>query len=147
MGGRRRGRSTKLKKLFLTLMERGSKRAVFVKSSPTSRDEVTSLLSKRVELGSVVYTDEFRSYNHVARLRYEYLRVKHKDSVYALGSVHVNGAESRNWHLHASPFFKWGISERLANFYAYAASAFLRLYAEPFLATCHWLMEVIHHLA
>jgi len=61
--------------------------------------------------------------------------VGHSCGVYAVGPVHVNNAESRNWHLRAFLFFKRGVPAALAGFYAAAASAFLRLHAEETLAT------------
>ena len=71
--------------------------------------------------------------------------MRHSGGVYAAGPVHVNGAESRNWHLRAFLFFKRGISLFYASFYAFAASAFVRLYAERSFSAFHWLIEVITH--
>ena len=143
--GRRRGRCSLNKKPLFTLVERKSRRALFVKANSASSEDVKKVLSKRVERGSTVYTDGFRSYNCVVELGYERLSVKHSDSVYALGPVHVNNAECRNWHLRAFLFFKRGISFKFASFYAIAASAFLRLYSEIPLAAYHWLMSVMLH--
>ena len=144
-GGRRRGRSTARKKPFFTLFNRGSRRALFVTADSASSEDVKKVLSKRVERGSTVYTDEFRSYSCVVELGCERLSVRHSDGVYALGPVHVNNAECRNWHLRAFLFFKRGISFAFASFYAAAASAFLRIYSEVGLVACHWLMEVMIH--
>jgi len=144
-GGRRRGRATGRKRLFFTLVERRSRRALFVAKDDASSKTVKDLLSKRVERGSTVYTDEFRSYERVSRFGYKHFRVKHSEHVYAVGSVHVNNAESRNWHLRAFLFFKRGISALFTNFYALATSAFVRLYAENPLTSCHWIVEVMAH--
>ena len=94
----------------------------------------------------MVYADGFRGYRRVSGLGYEHLSVRRFGGVYAAGTVHVNNAESRNWHLRAFLFFKRGVPAALAGFYAAAASAFLRLHAEETLATCHWLTEVIHNV-
>jgi len=61
--------------------------------------------------------------------------------------VHVNGAESWNWSLRAFLFFKRGVSLEHASLYAFSASAFARLYADTILHVCHWLLEVISHVA
>jgi len=146
-GGRRRGRSARRKKPFFTLVERGSRRALFLAARDASGGTVAAVLLGHVERGSVVYTDEFRGYGRVCGLGYEHFSVRHGGGVYAVGPVHVNGAECRNWHLRAFLFFKRGVSLRRAVFYAFAASAFVRLYAEAALASCHWLLEVISHVA
>ena len=124
-GGRRRGRSTARKKPFFTLFNRGSRRALFVAADSASSEDVKKVLSKRVEHGSTVYTDEFRSYSCVVELGCERLSVKHSDGVYALGPVHVNNAECRNWHLRVFLFFKRGISFAFASFYAAQLQLFL----------------------
>ena len=146
-GGRRRGRSTGRKKPFFTLVERGSRKTLFLAERDASSKTVATVLLGRVERGSVVYTDEFRGYRRVCRLGYVHFSVRHSGGVYAVGPVHVNGAESRNWHLRAFLFFKRGVSLEYASFYAFSASAFARLYADVALHACHWLLEVISHVA
>jgi len=145
-GGRRRGRATDRKKPFFTLVERGSRRALFSAEDNASGKTIASLLLRRVERGSAIYTDEFRGYECVSRLGYGHFRVKHSGGVYAVGPVHVNSAESRNWHLRAFLFFKRGVSVFLAGFYALAATVFVRLYAENPIAACHWIIEVLLHV-
>ena len=144
-GGRRRGRAASHKRPFFTLVERGSRRALFLAEESASSKVVASVLLRHVERGSVVYTDEFRGYRRVSRLGYEHLSVRHSGGVYAVGHVHVNSAESVNWHLRAFLFFKRGVSLWRAVFYAFAASAFVRLYACSLLQACHWLLAVIAH--
>ena len=146
-GGRRRGRSAARKKPFFVLVERRSRRSLFLAEKDASSRTVAKVLLRRVGRGSVVYTDEFRGYGRVGGLGYVHFSVRHSGGVFAVGPVHVNGAESRNWHLRAFLFFKRGISAKLAGFYAVAASAFVRLYAEASLAACHWLVEVTRHVA
>ena len=146
-GGRRRGRAANRKKPFFTLVERGSRRALFLAEKGASSKVVAGVLLRHVERGSVVYTDEFRGYGRVSALGYEHFSVRHSSGVYAVGPMHVNGAESVNWHLRAFLLFKRGVSLWQANFYAYATSAFVRLYADTTLHACHWLLEVIGHVA
>ncbi|OYT31436.1 MAG: hypothetical protein B6U94_03210, partial [Thermofilum sp. ex4484_79] len=129
-----------------TLVEHGSRKALFLAEEDASCRTVATVLLRHVEPGSTVYTDEFRGYRRVSGLGYVHLSVGHSCGMHAAGPVHVNNAESRNWHLRAFLFFKRGVSVALAGFYAAAASAFLRLYAEETLSTCHWLTEVIHNV-
>ncbi|OYT30233.1 MAG: IS1595 family transposase, partial [Thermofilum sp. ex4484_79] len=100
-GGRRRGRCTGRKKPFFTLVERGSRKVLFLAEGDASCRTIATVLLRHVEPGSVVYTDGFRGYRRVSGLGYEHLPVRHSGGVYATGPVHVNGAESRNWHLRA----------------------------------------------
>lgn len=104
---------------------------------------VAAVLLRHVKPGSVVYTDEFHSYRHIRWLGYKHFRVKHSRHVYAVGPVHLNNAESRNRHLKAFLFFKRRINLLRAGFYAAAAPAFTRLYADGTSQTCHWLLEVV----
>ena len=146
-GRRRRGRCTEHKRPFFTLVERGSRKTLYLAGRNANSGTVAAILLRHVEPGSTVYTDKFRGYRRISRLGYEHFRVRHSRRVYAIGPVHVNNAESRNWHLRAFLFFKRGVNLSRAEFYAAAASAFVRLYAEGPLQTCHWLLEVVHHVA
>ncbi|MCA1727162.1 MAG: IS1595 family transposase, partial [Actinobacteria bacterium] len=42
---------------------------------------------------TTVYTDEFRSYDHLGRIGYQHGRVHHKQRVYVSGNVHTNTIE------------------------------------------------------
>ena len=95
----------------------------------------------------MVYIDGFRGYGRVSALGYGYLSVRRSSGVYAVGHVRVDGAESRNWHLRAFLFFKRVVSLKYMSFYASAASAFVRLYADATLQACRWLLVVISHVA
>ena len=109
-GGRRKGRAANRKKLFFTLVERGSRRVLFLAEEGASSKVVAGVLLRHVERGSVAYTDEFRGYGRVSALSYEHFPVRHSSSVYAVGPVHVNDTESVNWHLRAFLLFKRGVS-------------------------------------
>jgi len=145
-GGRRRGRYAGRKRPFFTLVERDSRKTLFLAKRDVSRGTVATVLLRHVERGSVVYTDEFRGYKRVDKLGYTHFSIRHSGGVYAVGPVHVNNAESMNWHLRAFLFFKRGVSLIYAGFYAFAASAFARLYADVTLQACHWLLEVTCHV-
>ncbi|OYT29269.1 MAG: hypothetical protein B6U94_07770, partial [Thermofilum sp. ex4484_79] len=125
------------KKPFFTLVERGSRKALFLAEGGASCRTVATVLLGHVKRGSTVYTDEFRGYRRVSGLGYEHLSVKHSGGVYAAGPVHVNGAESWNWSLRAFLFSKRGVSLKHAPLYAFLASAFARLYADTTLHECH----------
>ena len=70
--GRRRGRNTVQKKPFFTLFERGSRKALFLAEDDAFKKTVTEILLRYVEHGSIIYTDEFRSYKHVSKLGYDH---------------------------------------------------------------------------
>ena len=48
---------------------------------------------------SVVYTDEWRSYNKLGDMGYKHSRVHHKEKVYVSGDVHTNTIEGFWSHL------------------------------------------------
>lgn len=51
------------------------------------------LLRSHVEIGSTLYTDEWRGYTRAARLGYDHNTVTHSANDYANGSVHTNTIE------------------------------------------------------
>ena len=83
--GRRRGRCTGRKRPFFTLVERGSRKALFLAERDASCRTVATVLLRHVEPGSTVYTDCFRGYRRVSGLGYEHLSVGHSCGVYATG--------------------------------------------------------------
>jgi transposase-like protein len=50
-------------------------------------------IKTRVLPESVVYTDEWRSYNNLGKMGYKHSRVHHKEKVYVSGDVHTNTIE------------------------------------------------------
>jgi transposase len=58
-------------------------------------------IRKHVKPGSVIYTDEFPSYNGISRMRtrnghpalYKHFTIRHADKVYVRGHVHTNSVE------------------------------------------------------
>ena len=144
-GGRRKGRSTKRKTPFFTLVQRGSRRVIYVAAKRANKKTVASLLLRRVRRGSAVFTDEFKSYLVVGRLGYSHFAVNHSSGLYAVGPNHVNSCECYNWHLRSFLRSKWGVTTDRADFYASAASAFAGLYGESAYAACNWLIETLNH--
>ncbi len=114
--------------------------------SRTAVRRVVALLGRGVEAWFQSVADGFRGYGRVGGLGYAHFSVRHSGGVYVAGTLHVNGAESRNWHLRAFLLFKRGVSLWRATFYALAASAFVRLYADATPQAYHWLLEVINHV-
>jgi len=139
-GGRKRGRARERKLPVISARERGSKRVLFKCLESVSSKQVEKFLLEHVTLNSTVFTDEFRSYRVVSSLGYEHFSVNHSDGVYALGSIHVNGCESFNWHLKTFLRNKRGVSRDKLSFYAFSASAFVRIYAEKPFRACCWLL-------
>jgi transposase len=56
-------------------------------------------IKTRVLPESVVYTDEWRSYNNLGKMGYKHSRVHHKEKVYVSGDVHTNTIEDFWSHL------------------------------------------------
>jgi len=122
-GGGRRGRSTGRKKPFFTLVERGSRKALFlaggmlaVGRSPQSCLGMSSLVALFILTSSAAMG--LSACSAMCTCLWS-----NSGGVYAASPVHVNGVESKNWHLRAFLFFKRGISLFHASFYAFAASA------------------------
>lgn len=99
------------KTIVLGMVERNGEiitRPIKDKKMTTIRGE----LSKHVNKGATVYTDEGLSYNALAHLGYRHDRVKHAAGEYVRGSVHINTIEGfwnlfkaayRGTYVHVSP--------------------------------------------
>lgn len=96
--GRLRSRSTKGKLPFLTVRRRDSRKVLFKALEDASSPSIACLARLTMEKATL-YTDEFKSYDVLDKLGYEYFKVSHSRGSYALGPIHVNGCESCNWHL------------------------------------------------
>ena len=51
------------------------------------------VMAKKVAHNATLYTDEFPSYDTMARFGYKHLRIEHSAKVYARGNVHTNTIE------------------------------------------------------
>lgn len=54
---------------------------------------VVPFITENVSRKATVYTDEFPSYNHLARICYRHERVNHGSKVYVVGNIHTNTIE------------------------------------------------------
>jgi len=90
--GRKLGRATNKKHILVGMIERdGNAKVVPVLNArmPTLR----KLVNETVQKPSAISTDEFSSYNLVARDGYEHGTVKHSKDEYVRGPWHVNSIE------------------------------------------------------
>ncbi len=88
----RAGRGTANKQAVIGMRERGGR----VKAEPISRTDQSTLqgmISRNVEGGSDICTDEHRGYVGLARY-YRHSTVKHSVNEYVRGMAHTNGIES-----------------------------------------------------
>lgn len=95
VGGKRhgtRGRGAEGKTPVIGIVERKGKVIATVTPDVTS-NTITPLITNQVAPATTVYTDEFRSYNKVAKLGYKHLIVNHGAKVYVDGNAHTNTIE------------------------------------------------------
>ena len=50
-------------------------------------------MSRKVDRKAILYTDDFPSYDHMARLGYKHLRIEHQAKEYVRGRIHTNNIE------------------------------------------------------
>ncbi len=95
MGGRRRGgkRGRPGKDSHKTpvfgIVERGGKVAALV-TTDVSRRSLTPIIKEFVLQDSMVYTDEWSSYDTLRRDGYRHRRIPHAQKIYVIGNVHTN---------------------------------------------------------
>lgn len=88
------GRGTVGKQAVLGIRERGGK-SVAMPVDSTSKDSLQAKISEHVEVGSMVCTDEHKSYDGLESKGYEHGSVKHSAGEYVgANAIHVNSAES-----------------------------------------------------
>jgi transposase-like protein len=92
-GLKRRGRVTyrEDKVPVLASIERGGRR-LFATSGDVTEETILALAKPRIKPGSMVYTDNFTSYNILSNL-YRHEAVNHSIGEYARGEAHVNTCE------------------------------------------------------
>lgn len=95
VGGTRhgkRGRGAEGKTKVLGATQRQGK--VIAKVVPdVKRHTLVPFMNKQVDRNAILYTDEFPSYDHMARIGYKHLRIRHHDKEYVRGKVHTNSIE------------------------------------------------------
>jgi len=93
-----RGDKTKIP--IIGIIQRGGKVVARVIPGVTA-DELTSVIKRHVVPGSVIYTDEYPSYERSKTLkdrdgkplRYKHYQIRHKDNVYVNGDIHTNSID------------------------------------------------------
>jgi len=97
----KRGRGASGKTPVVGLVERkGDIRLEATKD--TTAVSLIEIIKNNVMAGATVMTDEYRPYNHVAKLGYAYERVNHSAKVFAVGRVHTNTIEGAWSHFKLS---------------------------------------------
>jgi transposase len=96
IGGRRKGvggRGAKGKTPVVGVLERGGN--IVAKATPdVSAKSLVTNISKNVERGAKVMTDEFQSYKQLRNLGFDHQTVNHGSGQYVNGDIHTNGIES-----------------------------------------------------
>jgi transposase len=99
VGGKRRkgktgrpGRGDRNKTPVFGMAERGG-RVVASKVPDASALSLMRQIEKRVLSESVAYTDEWKSYNRLARSGCQHRRIHHAQEIYAMGDMHTNTIE------------------------------------------------------
>ena len=86
------GRSAKTKTPILGILERDGKvYAIPVKDA--SAKSLMPIIDSKIEKGSKVYTDEWKSYRKLSQ-NYDHQFIKHSANQYVEGSVHTNNIEN-----------------------------------------------------
>jgi len=87
-----RGRGAEGKTPIIGIVERKGN-VVATVTADVSANTITPLITRQVTPNATVFTDEFQSYNRVAKLGYKHLIVNHGSKVYVDGSAHTNTIE------------------------------------------------------
>jgi len=95
IGGKRsgkRGRGAEGKtKVVGAVQRKGSVTTAIVPD--VKRSTLTPFIEKNVSRKSILYTDEFQSYDHLTKLGYNHFRIQHGIGQYVRGSIHTNNIE------------------------------------------------------
>ncbi|MEX2246983.1 MAG: IS1595 family transposase [Dehalococcoidia bacterium] len=87
-----RGRSLGDKTPVVGVVQRGGKVAALV-TKDAKRQSVMPIIEERVLPRSLVYTDEYQSYNLLTAKGYVHRRIAHSEKVYVMGNIHTNTIE------------------------------------------------------
>ena len=93
-GGKRkgnRGRGAAGKTIVFGILERGGKVSVDI-AKDVSAETLMNETVKKVRRGSIVYTDEWRSYDSLMFCGYKHLNIDHKYK-FKQGKIYINGVE------------------------------------------------------
>ncbi len=95
IGGARhgtRGRGAQGKTPVVGIVQRQGK--VMTKVVPNAkRSTVTPIINKNIAKKTIIYTDEFPTYDHLTYIGFNHQRINHRAKQYVRGQVHVNNIE------------------------------------------------------
>jgi transposase-like protein len=95
IGGRhegKRGRGASGKSKVVGAAQRNGK--IITQVVPdVKRHTLVPFTNSNVDREAILYTDEFPSYDHMARIGYTHLRIQHHDREYVNGHIHTNNIE------------------------------------------------------
>ncbi|MCH8323408.1 MAG: IS1595 family transposase [Proteobacteria bacterium] len=118
IGGKKsgpRGRGAAGKTILFGMVERDDK----VRAGPVlnvKRKTLQPIILENIKSGSIISTDEFKTYQNLGKLSYEHGVVNHSAMEYARGIHHVNSMEGywsplknsiRGTHIHVSQRHLW----------------------------------------
>ena len=88
----KRGRGAEGKSIVVGAIQRqGSVTTAVVPD--VKRHTLVPFVVNKVDRNAVLYTDEFPTYDHMARFGFNHFRIQHHDRVYVRGNVHTNNIE------------------------------------------------------
>lgn len=91
-GTGKRGRGASNKTIVVGAAQRKGK--VVAKVIPNvKRSSLIPFMVKKVDRNATLYTDEFPSYDHMARYGFNHKRIEHSTKVYVRGNIHTNSIE------------------------------------------------------
>jgi len=89
----KRGRGAEGKVAVIGIVQRQGK--VMATAIPNvKRSTLLPYVAEHIAPDTVLYTDEFPSYDHITRFGYKHKRIQHSAKVYVSGKVHTNNIEN-----------------------------------------------------
>ena len=89
----KRGRGAEGKVAVIGIVQRQGK--VMARTIPNiKRSTLLPYIAEHIAPDTVLYTDEFPSYDHITRFGYKHKRIQHSAKVYVSGQVHTNNIEN-----------------------------------------------------
>ncbi len=86
--GGKSGRGSENKTAVLGIVERSGRIQATVVPNVSS-GTLEPIIEGSVKKGTIVYTDEFGSYNWLGHMGYRHKTIRHKDNVYVTGNIHT----------------------------------------------------------
>ena len=90
----KKGRGTVGKEAVVGIKERKGKKVRALRVENTNAQTLHWIILNHVEKGSVIFTDDYKSYSGLREKGYEHATVHHSIGEYVRGEAHTNGVES-----------------------------------------------------